>query len=377
MAETERVALFKEFARAELLTALREAGGDELQKEHVYLQIREAFNREHSWPEELDEIEPGQARMPRWRNRLHWVVAELVRRGLLEPSEGQDLIRPTSLGRAILRLPAPFRDTPETRTLIEAVQSAVPDEQQNGEARQALADFWKRFPSERLADLSLDEYASGSLGPGHFCWWLESGLGSAGSYSLGSPRNRLIYRDQSGEVVCIRSLRNMPVEEAMNQVASWHAEVVAWGDRLDGQEDSDRAINLLGQSRTLKLLHSYFPDRFLPINSMDHMARFLRAFGVPEEGIPDLAVGRNRLLFRLYESLGQPRGLKTYTSGGSCTTDLIPVRSPSTRRASGARSACSPGTTVAIARPTASCARNETTRWRSQSVGSRLLMSTT
>jgi hypothetical protein len=43
MAETESVAQFKEFARAELLAALREAGGDDLQKEHAYVQIREAF----------------------------------------------------------------------------------------------------------------------------------------------------------------------------------------------------------------------------------------------------------------------------------------------------------------------------------------------
>jgi hypothetical protein len=42
------------------------------------------------------------------------------------------------------------------------------------------------------------------------------------------------------------------------------------------------------------------------------MARFLRAFGVPEEAVPDLAVGRNRLLFPLYECLGQPGGLEPY-----------------------------------------------------------------
>jgi hypothetical protein len=141
MAETETVAQFKEFARAALLAALREAGGDELQKEHAYVQIREAFNREHGWPEELDEIEPGQARMPRWRNRLHWGVAELVRRGILEPSEGQDTLRPTPLGRAILRLPNPFRDTPESRALIEAVQAARHDEERSARLRQVLVEF--------------------------------------------------------------------------------------------------------------------------------------------------------------------------------------------------------------------------------------------
>src|SRR5262249_11602104 len=56
--------------------------------------------------------------------------------------------------------------------------------------------------------------------------------------------------------------------------------------------------------RVLKLLNSYLPDRFLPINSSDHLAIFLERFGVPKEAMPDGAVGRNLQLFRLYDAIG-------------------------------------------------------------------------
>ena len=312
MAETEGVSRFKEFSRAALLTALREAGGDELQKEQAYLQIRQAFTSEYGWPDELDEIEPGPAQTPRWRNRLHWVVAEFVRRGLLEPSEGQDLIRPTSLGRAIVRLPPPFRDTPETRALIEAVQSAQHDEERSTRLRQLLDEFQNRFPPDQLQTMSVDQYVMGGGGRDNFCWWLERGLEQLGRYSPGSSRGHLIYRMRDGEIYRNRNLRDVSLEEAMARVAGWHAKVIEIGRGDDPEQIDEGAAGSTGMpSRTLKLLHSYFPGRFLPINSMDHLARFLRAFGVMEDAIPDGAVARNRLLFRLYEALAQPQELDT------------------------------------------------------------------
>jgi hypothetical protein len=325
MAETEGVSRFKEFARAELLTALRGAGGDELQKEQVYLQV----------------------------------------------------LRPTQLGRAILRLPPPFRDTPETRALIEAVQAAQHDEERSAPLRQLLDEFQDRFPPDRLRTMSVEQYVMGGGDRNNFCWWLERGLQRLGRYMPGSSRGHLIYRTRKGEIYRVQFLKDMSLEEAMAQVARWHAQVVEIGGGPDPEQIDEGAAGWTGMpSRTLKLLHSYFPDRFLPINSIDHLARFLRAFGVPEDAVPDGAVARNRLLFSLFEALGRPPGLDAEEFMQILYERFDPVRSPLTRRGCAARSVCSLGTMAATALPTASCARSGTTRWRSPSGGSRRLMST-
>lgn len=49
---------------------------------------RDSFTAEHGWPKELDDIEPGPARTPRWLNQRNWVVAELVQTGVAEPKDG-------------------------------------------------------------------------------------------------------------------------------------------------------------------------------------------------------------------------------------------------------------------------------------------------
>ena len=325
MAETEVVTRFKAFARDRLLAALREADGADLPKEQIYDVIREAFAAEHGWPGELDELEPGPARTPRWRNRLHWVVAELVQTGVLEPSEGRDTLHPTPFGRDLLRLPAPFRDTPQTRLLIDVLQSTEPDQQRAAEATRILAEFRERFPPEKLADMTLDEYAIGGGDRENFCWWLERGLQDLGRYRLGSSRNHLIYKAKNGEVIPIRSLRDLAPNEAMSRVARWHADVVAAGANLAPEQIDAETIDILGMSRTLKLLNSYFPDRFLPINSVEHLRRFLMEFGVPESEIPKGPVARNGLLLKLFHAVARPHGLSPWDSCESST--LVSTRS--------------------------------------------------
>jgi hypothetical protein len=334
MAETEVVGRFKEFARVRLLAALREVGSAGLLKQPTYAEIRDSFTAEHGWPKELDEIEPRPARTPRWLNRLHWVVAELVQAGVLEPSEGRDTLHPTPFGLDLIRVPVPFRDTPQTRALIEAVQSTEPDEQRTSEAERALADFRRRFPPEKLGTLTLDEYAIGGGDRDNFCWWLERGLQNLGRYTPGSSWGHFLYKGKSGSIERIQKLKELSAEGAMQRVADWHAAVV----RIGGGEapellDTSPPDFPESRSRILKVLNSYFPDRFLPINSVVHLGRFLSEFGVQESEIPHGPVARNHLLLKLYEAVGQPHGLSPWDFGRLLYThfDPKPARLDATR----------------------------------------------
>ena len=161
MAESDGVAKFKAFAQEHLMALLRSAGGGGVNKQMAYDAVRSAFSAEAGWPAELDTPEPGPSRTPRWLNRLHWVVADLVQAGLLEKSSGTAELKPTTLGRGLLSLGPPFRDSPQMRELLSAVASMETDAADNARAQKLLQDFRTRFPPERLANLDLKGYAIG------------------------------------------------------------------------------------------------------------------------------------------------------------------------------------------------------------------------
>jgi hypothetical protein len=304
--ETEVAARFKAFATKALLAQLHPVLGSTLPKQAAYEGVRDAYRSEFGWPAEFDEIEPGPARTPRWLNRLQWTVADLVQAGILEKS---DDLRATEMGKGLIALTAPFNDTPQTRELLAAVAATRTDSAANAAANAVLTKFQARFPADRLAGMSLQDYAIGGGDQDNFCWWLERGLAQVGRYSLGSSRGHIIYRQKDGSYYLPSELASLTPEQAMTEVAKWHATVVALGGGPTPEAADAEPLAKTKRSRTVKLLQSYFPDRFLPINSMDHMAKLLAGFGVAAENIPDGPVARNRLLFRLFEEVAAPHGL--------------------------------------------------------------------
>ena len=227
----------------------------------------------------------------------------------LEKSSGSNDLRPTDLGKGLIALAAPFGDTSQIRELLAAVAAARTDPVDNAAANAALASFQARFPADRLASMSLQDYAIGGGDQNNFCWWLERGLADVGRYSPGSSRGHAIYRQRDGSYYLPQELASLTPEQAMAEVAGWHARVVALGGGPTPEAADAEPLAQTKRSRTVKLLQSYFPNRFLPINSMDHMAKLLAGFGVDAEHIPDGPVARNRLLFRLFEEIAAPRGL--------------------------------------------------------------------
>ena len=309
MVETDEVARFKAFATKVLLAQLRTTPGNVLTKQATYEGIRNAYIGQFGWPVELDQIEPGPAQTPRWLNRIHWAVADLVQVGILEKSSGSNDLRPTEVGKGLIALEAPFSDTSQTRELLAAVAAANTDPVANAAASAALASFQARFPVSLLASMSLQDYAIGGGGQDNFCWWLERGLADVGRYTPGTSRGHYIYRQKDGTYYLPQEFASSPPEQAMIEVARWHAQAVALGGGPTPEAADAEPFAKRTPSRVIKLLQSYFPDRFLPINSMNHLAKLLAGFGVDAEHIPDGPVARNRLLFRLFQEVAAPRGL--------------------------------------------------------------------
>ena len=192
-------------------------------KRAAYEGVRKAYAGEFDWPAELDEIEPGPARTPRWLNRLHWAVADLVQAGILEKSGGSDGLRATAMGKGSSRSRHRSATAPDPR-VAGAVAAARTDPADNAVADEALTGFQARFPADRLADMSLQDYAIGGGDQDNFCWWLERALRALGGTASGSSRGHIIYRQKDGSTTCRRNWPRSTPEQAMAEVASWHAE---------------------------------------------------------------------------------------------------------------------------------------------------------
>jgi hypothetical protein len=183
-----------------------------------------------------------------------------------------------------------------------------------------LSAFQKRFPADDLASMTIDEYALGTGNDEAFCLWLEHKLAPLGRYAVGSSRSHLLYRRRDGSIYVPKKFLGMATEDAMRIIAHWHARVVQIGKEedptvLDTQpllldEPEHRQIRTdKVPTRVLKLLSSYFPDRFASVFSARHLAHLLKMLGVPEEHLPEGAVARNLMLMEAWEAIAKPKEL--------------------------------------------------------------------
>jgi 5-methylcytosine-specific restriction enzyme B len=152
------------------------------------------------------------------------------------------------------------------------------------ELRELRAEFIRRFPKDKLGQLTLDQYAQGR-GNDSFCYWLEFKTNALGGIRGGSAykwgvfwskedngwRWTQVYRDQNDAISRIRQGLAKLVESVEN---GYLGELDVIGRQYLG--------NALGLR--CKPLFLYYPDLFLPISQPKHLMHFLSIFGVTGAG---------------------------------------------------------------------------------------------
>ena len=143
-----------------------------------------------------------------------------------------------------------------------------------------FSTFYQLFPKENLNNLSLQTYCAGRGDRENFCWWIETGLKSLGSYSPGSARSYLIYWKKAIEDYSKHGFVKdiMDNNEAMRKVADLIYEVV-------NTKNVENAIQYFGDSFLLKLLNSYYPEDYFPINSERMIDNALKIFKIDSHGV--------------------------------------------------------------------------------------------
>jgi 5-methylcytosine-specific restriction protein B len=143
-----------------------------------------------------------------------------------------------------------------------------------------LSTFYELFPKENLNKLTLQTYCAGKGDRDNFCWWIERGLKPLGYYFPGSARAYLIFWKKELEDYSkhgfVKDIEDN--SEAMKKVADLIFEVVQ-------TKNTDNAVQYFGDSFLLKLLNSYYPDEYFPINSERMIDNALKIFQVNYQGL--------------------------------------------------------------------------------------------
>lgn len=154
-------------------------------------------------------------------------------------------------------------------------------------------DFLEQFPKETLNQLTLDKYCIGTGEENNFCWWIELGLEPLGSYFPGTSRTYQVYwKKKSQEYSKHGIVKNIiDDDEAMEVVANQLHSLV-------NKKMIEEAAKKFGDSFILKILNTYYPDEYFPINSKDMLNHALKIFKVDYTGLS--LFEKNKKLYEIY-----------------------------------------------------------------------------
>lgn len=187
-------------------------------------------------------------------------------------------------------------ENPES-IIDDLVKNFNPNDEKIKESREKkaklLSDFYELFPKQKLNKLSLQTYCVGRGENENFCWWIETGLKSLSSYSPGSARSYLIYWKRAIEDYSKHGLVKdiEDNDDAMQEIAEIIFEVVQ-------TKKTDNAVQYFGNSFLLKLLNSYYPDEYFPINSERMIENALKIFSEDYSGLDTFE--KNQKLNQVY-----------------------------------------------------------------------------
>jgi hypothetical protein len=176
------------------------------------------------------------------------------------------------------------------------------------ELAQLREEFVRRFPKERLDELTLERYALGVDNlRDSFCYWLEFGTKKLGHLG-GTSQKFGVWKGKQGWRW--NKMYQSP-EDALSRIKKGLRALVEATEQERFDELDKIGREQLGHVRyglRAKPLSLYFPDEFLPTYSLEHLASFLKLFGAEPQGE---VLTHNRQLLQLLRSLPEFEGFDT------------------------------------------------------------------
>lgn len=172
------------------------------------------------------------------------------------------------------------------RKLIEAFEKEY--DSNNDKEEKLRKEFIETFPIESLDKLDLDKYALGKK-PYSLCWWLEYNTIPLGSIKGGNAKKYKIYF-ASKENKWVYPSQFETVDQGWNELRTCIYNLVN-SFKLGNYEDvcKDSIVSSMKMFKT-KLLYMYFPEKLLPVYSLDHIQKLLIQFGYNSSEISSLDI---------------------------------------------------------------------------------------
>lgn len=184
------------------------------------------------------------------------------------------------------------------------------DESQELQYKKILEDFYNQFPIEKLQFMSLEDYCIGNSdeNENNFCYWMERKLKPLGYYFPGSSRSYLLYWSKSdGEYKVhgyLKQEKDKSEDELMTVLASDIYEMVK-------DNNPSSMAKKFGDSFILKILSTYYPEEYAPINSKTHIENILSMFNIESKN--KSIFEQNKAIFNFYKSLTKDKNISPWS----------------------------------------------------------------
>jgi MoxR-like ATPase len=142
-----------------------------------------------------------------------------------------------------------------------------------------LKEFQQIFKKEDIGSLSLEKYSFGNGTNDSFCWWIEYGLYELGGYTGQAGKFKIYWKKSNDVFFKIGFIKDVEDDnEAMKLVAEQLNNVV-------NEKNLDQAAEKLSKGFILKILHSYYPEKYFPINNEKCINNALKILGKQFDGL--------------------------------------------------------------------------------------------
>ncbi|GEM_PF-281139 len=172
-----------------------------------------------------------------------------------------------------------------------------------------LDSFYARFPKEKLKDMTLEDYCigRGEENKDNFCFWMERQLKPLGYYFPGSSRSYLLYWNKNDEEYKVHGyLKNEKLKNPESLMKILANDI----HNMVNQDKPEDYVDKFGESFILKILNSYYPYEYAPINSRTHIDHIISLFNIKYEG--QNVFEKNKAIYRFYKEMTKDKDISPF-----------------------------------------------------------------
>ena len=139
--------------------------------------------------------------------------------------------------------------------------------------------FVTKFKPQNINKLSLEDYALGREEKDGFCYWLEYVLKATGKYNGPADKGNIYFNNKESKYLKSGFLENIPDDKVAMETMAIELDKVV-------NEKFENGVNFdIRRNFVLKILNTYHPQTYFPINSEHCINNVLKIFGVDYTGL--------------------------------------------------------------------------------------------